>query len=59
MVIVGDIVIMDHGHYKGREGTIRVIKGDKYTITLNDTPGPQDVKIRNVLRNQFHKKPGR
>ncbi len=57
MIKVGDAVIMDVGHYAGRPGVVRAIRGNKYTITLTDTPGPDDVRINNVLRNQFHKKP--
>jgi hypothetical protein len=56
MIKVGDTVVMNEGHYTGRPGTVREIKGNKFTITLNDTPGPEDVRIRNVLRHQFYKK---
>lgn len=58
MIVVGDIVIIDKGHYQGRPAKVRVIKGDKYTLTLTDTPGPNDVTIRNAKRSDFHKKPG-
>jgi ribosomal protein L24 len=57
MIIVGDVVVIDKGHYKGRPATVRSIRRDNYTLTLNDTPGPEDVTIRNVKRDEFHKKP--
>jgi len=59
MIIVGDVVVIDRGHYKGRPATVRAIRRDKYTLTLNDTPGSEDVTIRNVKRDEFHKKPGK
>lgn len=46
---------MARGHYKGRPAVIRDVYGDKCTVTLTDTPGPDDVTIRNVTVKDYRR----
>jgi len=54
-VYVGQKIRMVRGHYKGRPAVIREVYGSKCTVSLTDTPGPDDVTIRNVTVKDFHR----